>query len=127
MKEERNIITTDGQGNIIMPTGTANVWMSEPELVGLFGVIAPTVRAGIRAVYKSGVLKECDTKRYLCLENGYGLDVYSFEMVVALAFRIASCGAERLRNALLERMYRRKDKDEYFLTLHIGKSVVMPS
>ena len=33
----------DEHGNIIMPTDTANVWMSEPELVGLFGVIAPTV------------------------------------------------------------------------------------
>ena len=106
MKEERNII---------MPTDTANVWMSEPELVGLFGVIAPTVRAGIRAVYKSGVLKEYDTKRYLRLENGYGLDVYSFAMVVALAFRIGSCGAERLHNALLKRMYRRKEKICLFL------------
>lgn len=79
MKENRNTITMDKHGNIIMPTNTANVWMSEPELVGLFGVIAPTVRAGIRAVYKGGVLKKCDTKRYLRLENGYGLDVYSFE------------------------------------------------
>ena len=127
MKEERNIITMDEHGSITVPTDTANVWMSEPELVGLFGVTAPTVRAGIRVVYKSGVLKECDTKRYLRLENGYGLDVYSLEMVAALAFRIVSCGAERLRNALLKRMYRRKEKDEYFLTLHIGKSVVMPS
>lgn len=29
--------------------------MSEPELVELFGTIAPTLRATIRAVYKSGV------------------------------------------------------------------------
>ena len=105
----------DEHGNIIMPTDTANVWMSEPELGGLFGVFGPTVRAGIRAVYKSGVLKEYDTKRYLRLENGYGLDVYSFAMVVALAFRIGSCGAERLRNALLKRMYRRKEKICLFL------------
>ena len=117
----------DEHGSITVPTDTANVWMSEPELVGLFGVTAPTVRTGIRAVYKSGVLKECDTKRYLRLENSYGLDVYSLEMVVTLAFRIASCGAERLRNALLKRMYWRKDKNEYFLMLHVGKSVVMPS
>ena len=89
--------------------------MYGPELVGLFGVIAPTVRAGIRAVYKSGVLKEYDTKRCLRLENGYGLDVYSFEMLVALAFRIVSCGAERLRNALLKRMYRQKEKICLFL------------
>lgn len=110
MKEERNIIMMDEYGNIVMPEDTANVWMSEPELVGLFGVTATTVRAGIRAVYKSGVLKEYDTKRYLRLGNGYGVDVYSLEMVVALAFRIVSCGAERLRNSLLKRMYWRKRK-----------------
>ena len=57
MKEERNTITMDEHGRLNMPTDIGSVWMSEPELVGLFGVIAPTVRAGIRAVYKSGVLK----------------------------------------------------------------------
>lgn len=119
MKEERNTITTDGYGNITMPEDTANVWMSEPELVGLFGVTAPTVRAGIRAVYKSGVLKECDTKRYLRLEKGYGLDVYSLEMVVALAFRINSYGAERLRNAVLERLYLRKEKQTVLFSLNM--------
>lgn len=110
MKEERDIIIMDENGNIVMPEDTENVCMSEPELVGLFEVTAPTVRAGIRAVYKSGVLKEYDTKRYLRLENGCGVDVYSLEMVVALAFRIASYGTERLRNSLLKRMYWRKRK-----------------
>lgn len=66
MKENRNTITMDKHGNIIMPTNTANVWMSEPELVGLFGVIAPTVRAGIRAVYKGGVLKNV-TRSVICV------------------------------------------------------------
>jgi len=117
MKEERNIITMDGQGNIALPTDTANIWMSEFELVELFGVIAPTVRAGIKAVYKSGVLKEYETKRYLYLSNGCGLDVYSLDMVVALAFRIESFGASKVRNTLLEKiMYRRKEKT-YLLTL----------
>lgn len=44
MKERRSVITMDGQGNIALPTDTANMWMSEFELVELFGVIAPTVR-----------------------------------------------------------------------------------
>lgn len=44
-------------GNIIMPDNVADIWMSEPELVELFGVIAPTLRASIKAVYKSGVLE----------------------------------------------------------------------
>ena len=115
MKERRSVITMDGQGNIALPTDTANIWMSEFELVELFGVIAPTVRAGIRAVYKSGVLKEYEAKRHLHLANGCGLDVYSLDMVVALAFRINTFGAAKVRNMLLEKiMYRRKEKTHLF-------------
>ena len=52
--------------------------MSEMELTDLFGVISPTVRAAIRAVYKSGVLKEYEAQKYIRLENGYYADVYNF-------------------------------------------------
>ena len=31
----------DGCGSVAVPSDTANVWMSEMELVTLFGVIAP--------------------------------------------------------------------------------------
>lgn len=55
---KRGIITIDESGNIIMSENVADIWMSEPELVELFGVIAPTLRAAIRSVYKSGVLKD---------------------------------------------------------------------
>lgn len=120
MKERRSVITMDGQGNIALPTDTANIWMSEFELVELFGVIAPTVRVGIKAVYKSRVLKEYETKRYLHLSNGYGVDVYSLDMVVALAFRIESFGASKVRKMLLDKiMYRRKEKT-YLFALPFG-------
>lgn len=52
---KRNIIEITEHGTVIIPSETA--WMSEAELVSLFGVIAPTVRAAIKAVYKSGILK----------------------------------------------------------------------
>lgn len=104
-------------GNIIMPDNVADIWMSEPELVELFGVIAPTLRAAIKAVYKSGVQKEYEAQRYVRLENGYYADVFSFPMIVALAFRIDSLGAERVRNAILERLYLRKEKTNIFFSL----------
>lgn len=110
----------DGQGNIALPTNTANIWMSEFELVELFGVITPTVRAGIKAVYKSGVLREYETKRHLHLANGHSVDVYSLDMVVALAFRIESFGASKVRKMLLDKiMYRRKEKT-YLFALPFG-------
>lgn len=117
---KRCIITMDEYGNIIMPENVADIWVSEPELVELFGVIAPTLRAAIRAVYKSGVLKDYEVQKYVRLENGYHADVFGFPMVVALAFRINTFGAEQVRNAILERMYLRKEKTNIFFSLGIN-------
>lgn len=111
---KRNIIKITEHGTITIPSET--VWMSEAELVCLFGVIAPTVRAAIKAVYKSGILKVHEAQRYIHLSDKISMDVYSLEMVVALAFRIRSYGAKRVRNAILERLYLRKEKTMFFFS-----------
>ncbi len=120
MSMGRNIITMGESGNIIMPENPACIWMSEPELVELFGVIALTLRTSIKAVYKSGVLKEYEVQKYVRLENGYHADVFSFPMIVALAFRIDSFGAEQVRKAMFERLYLRKEKTTFFFSLGIN-------
>ncbi|WP_288154800.1 hypothetical protein [Phocaeicola sartorii] len=120
MSMERNIITIGESGYIIMPENVASIWMSEPELVDLFGVIVPTLRAAIKAVYKSGVLKEYEVQKYVRLENGYHADVFGFSMIVALAFRINSFGAEQVRNTVFERLYLRKEKTSIFFSLGIN-------
>ena len=117
MSMERNIITMSESGNIIIPDNVAYIWMSEPELVELFGVIAPTLRAAIRAVYRSGVLNEHEVQKYVRLENGYHADVFGLPMIVALAFRINSSGAEQMRKILFERLYLRKEKTSIFFSL----------
>lgn len=94
---QRNIIEIDGQRVVRIPC--ADVWMSEMELVELFDVIAPTLRAAIRAVYKSGVLNPCEVEKRIKLPNGYITDVYALPMVVALAFRIDTQSASNVRNA----------------------------
>lgn len=120
------IITMDEHGAVSVPDG--EIWMNEMELTDLFGVIVPTVRAAIRAVYKSDVLKEYEAQKYIRLENGYYADVYSFPMVVTLAFRINSYGAQQVRNTLLERMYLRKEKTNIFFSLNInGKASSLQS
>ncbi|MBM6757229.1 hypothetical protein [Bacteroides mediterraneensis] len=114
---ERTTITMDGCGSVAVPSDTANVWMSEMELVTLFGVIAPTLRAAIRAVYKSGVLQPCEVERLIRLPNGYYAEAYALPMVVALAFRINTPNAARVCNALLERLCLRKDRQMLWLSL----------
>ena len=107
---KRTTITMDRCGRVAVPSDAANVWMSEMELVTLFGVIAPTLRAAIRAIYKSGVLQPCEAERRIRLSNGYYVEVYALPMVVALAFRINTPSAASVRNALLERLCLRKDR-----------------
>ena len=114
---KRTTITMDGYGRIVVPSDTASVWMSEMELVRLFDVIAPTLRAAIRAVYRSGVLQPCKVERRISLLNGYYAEAYALPMVVALAFRINTPNAARVRNALLERLCLRKDRQVLWLSL----------
>ena len=111
----------DGCGRVAVPSDAANVWMSEMELVRLFGVIAPTLRAAVRAVYRSGVLQSCEVERRIRLPNGYYLEVYALPMVMALAFRINTSNAARVRNVLLERLCLRKDRQMLWLSL--GNSI----
>ena len=108
---KRTTITMDGYGRV------ANVWMSEMELVRLFDVIAPTLRAAIRAVYKSEVLQPYDVEKRMRLPNGYYAATYALPMVVALAFRINTPNAARVRNVLLERLCLRKDRQMLWLSL----------
>ena len=107
----------DGCGRIAVPSDAANLWMSEMELVTLFDVIVPTLRAALRAVYRSGVLQPCEVERHIKLPNGYYADVYALPMVVALVFRINTPNAAKVRNALLERLCLRKDKQMLWLSL----------
>ena len=101
----------DGQGNISLPSDIGATAMTEREICELFGVIAPTVRAGIKALRKSGVLKEYGVERLIRLSDGSSIEVYDLETIAALAFRVESFGAARVRKVLLERItHLRKEK-----------------
>lgn len=103
----------DGQGNISLPSDIGATAMTEREICELFGVIAPTVRAGIKALCKSGVLKEYGIKRLIRLPERSYIEVYNLETIAALAFRIESFGAAKVRRALLERIIhgRKREND----------------
>ena len=115
---KRSIITTDGNGNITLPTDIGATAMSEWELCDLFGVTAPTFRAGVKALCKNGVLREYGTRRNIRVSDNCCMEVYNLEAIVALAFHIGTFGAERVRNAILERLYLRKEKTSIFFSLN---------
>lgn len=106
---ERSTITIDEFGNVILPNNLTDVWMNEAELLDLFGVTAPTIRAGIKALCKSGVLREYEIKRTICLSDKYSREFYNLETIIALAFHFGTFGAKQVRNAILKRLYLRKE------------------
>ena len=83
---ERAIITISESGKVNVPNN--NVWMAEMELVELFGVIAPTLRAAIKALYKSRTLCPVSTQRCDLVTPASWATFYKLEVVMALAFRL---------------------------------------
>lgn len=83
---ERAIITISESGKVNI--SSINVWMFEMELVELFGVIAPTLRTAIKAIYKSGTLCPVTTQRCDLATHKSWVTYYNLEVVIALAFRL---------------------------------------
>ena len=84
----RGIITISETGVVIMPT--APIWMTQFEIADLFGMFSCDVRKAIRSIYKNKEVNELDTMKYLRQADGISYDVYSLEMIIAVAFRICS-------------------------------------
>ena len=117
---ERVIITISESGRVNIPS--SNVWMSEMELVELFGVIAPTLRTAIKAIYKSGTLCSVSTQRCdLAMPKSWAT-FYNLEVVIALAFRLNTFETSRIRQKVLEGLHQRKmSKLRFYIIGTTGK------
>lgn len=111
---ERAIITISESGNVNIPD--SNVWMSFSELIVLLDVSAPILKSAIRAIHKSGVIAE-HTQHCEVIPYTYWATLYNMDMIVALAFRINSYGAEKIRIEVLKRICGRKEKVCYLFSL----------
>ena len=118
---ERAIITISESGRVNIPS--KSVWMSEMELVELFGVIAPTLRAAIKAIYKSGILCPATTQRCDLATPKNWATFYNLEVVIALVFRLNTYEASKIRQKVLESLCQRKEKwiSMYIPTGHINQ------
>ena len=112
---ERAIITISESGKVNIPSNS--VWMSEMELVELFGVIAPTLRA-TKAIYKSGTLCPISTQHCDLATPKSWATFYNIEVVIALAFRLNTYKASKIRLKVLERLCKRKGSGCY---LYLGE------
>jgi len=112
---ERAIITISENGRVNIPRG--NVWMSEMELVELLGVIVPTLRAAIKAIYKRGTLCPVSTQRCDLATLKNWVTFYNLEVVIALAFRLNTYEANLIRQKVLEGICQRKENENYWHVL----------
>ena len=109
------MITISENGRVNIPSN--DVWMSEMELVELFGVIAPTLLAAIRAIYKNGVFCSATTQRCdLAIPKSWAT-FYNLEVVIALAFRLNTYEASWIRQKVLESLCLRKENEANLLIL----------
>ena len=124
---KRVIITIDEQRRVHFPNANADyIWMSTQELVELLGVTSPTLKSNVRAIYKSGVIKEYEDERYITLPNSNCVDIYSLRMIMALAFRINTLEAYRLRESTINRLYQRNTYPDNLMMYIVPHNTLYP-
>lgn len=96
--------------------------MSEMELVELFGVIAPTLRAAIKAIYKNCGICPTTTRRCDVATPVSWATCYNIEVIIALSFRLGTYEAKRIRLKVLENVCQRERKP-FNLFVHLGNDI----
>lgn len=99
---ERGIITITENGVVTMPT--APVWMTQQEMSDAFNVFGCDIRKVVHAIYKNGELLESKTKRYIRQDNGINYDVYSLEMIIAIAFKLRTKECMTFRRFIMDKL-----------------------
>lgn len=117
---DRGIITISETGTVIMPT--VPVWMTRFEIADLFGIFSCDIRKAIRVIYKNKELNELDTMKYLRQADGISYDVYSLEMIIAVAFKICSKESALFRRFVINEISGTKRGTPVTLFVSCGRS-----
>ena len=120
--EERNIIKWNEyreSTELTIPSG--EIWMSEFEMVDLFGVFIPRQRNAIKALYKEELIKPFEAERTIKKRDNLYITIYNMEVVLLLAFRLDSYQTRVLRRKMMERISRDHKPFEVILTATTGK------
>ena len=99
---DRGIITISKNGAVTIPT--ASVWMTQQEMCDAFNVFGCYVRKAVHAIYKNKELLESGTMRYIRQDNGISYDVYSLEMVIAVAFKLRTKECVAFRRFIMDKL-----------------------
>lgn len=87
--------------NTVIVTGS-NIWMTEAEIVELFGTTAGAVNGAIKAIIKSDALNDYEVCKCVRLDSGNRVDVHNMEVIIALAFRLNTYSVSVFRKWLVK-------------------------
>ncbi|WP_281670879.1 transporter [Rikenella microfusus] len=99
---DRGIITISENGTVIM--STAPVWMTQQEMSDAFNVFGCDIRKAVRSIYKNMELSEEETMRHVRQDGRIRYDVYSLEMVIAVAFRLRTKECMAFRRFIMNKL-----------------------
>ena len=99
---ERGIITISEIGMVTIPTDP--VWMTMQEMADLFMVFCCDIHKAIRDIYKNHELLEETTMCYIRQEDGTRYEVYSLEMVIAIAFKLRTKECMAFRRFIMDKL-----------------------
>ena len=120
--EQRNIFEWSEHSEyseLTIPSG--EIWMSESELVDLFGVFIAKLRNAIQILYKEGFIKPYEAERTIKKRDNLYVTVYNMEVVLLLAFRLNTYQTRAIRKELMDRISRDHKPFEVILTATTGK------
>ena len=98
---DRGIITISENGTVIIPT--VPVWMTQQEISDAFNVFGCDIRRAIHAIYKNMELSE-ETMRHVRQNGRICYDVYSLEIVIAVAFRLRTKECIAFRRFIMDKL-----------------------
>ena len=99
---DRGIITISENGAVIMPS--APVWMTQQEMSDAFNVFGCDIRKAVHSIYKNLELSEEETMRHVRQDGRICYDVYSLEMVIAVAFRLRTKECMAFRRFIMDKL-----------------------
>ena len=115
----------NGNAEIIFEPVNGTVWLSAWEIGKLLDTYSVAISNHLRAMFKSGVLRESKVSYCLRYSNGGRVDLYNLEAIIALAFRIHSPNADLFRKWAMKRIAGGKPKIEPVIILNTGMTIWM--
>jgi hypothetical protein len=118
-------ITVEDLIEAIESGGCRRIRLSRGQLANLFGVYYGTITANIKAIIRSGAVSPSFAGTVIRVGNTILPEHYDMEMVIALAFRLHSHAAERIRRYVVGRVAAGSSKSAPTIFLRCGAEVAV--